>query len=175
MDTTLNDNKLSSNEIKLAAQLLGRLQPGFLPFDIFIQVARLTVLSIVEVVPLCRNGQGDTEVLLLPRGADDQLWPDMLHVPGTVIRPDDGVKPLPKAFSRVMDEMQQVRMRQPKFVTNIFRKTKRGNEYVHIYWAEVLSNPTIGSFYKVDDLPSNIVEDQPSLISQAVSSYEAER
>ena len=40
-------------------ELLRHLEPGFLPFDIFVEIARLAALSIIEFVPLRKKPDGE--------------------------------------------------------------------------------------------------------------------
>ena len=79
---------MTKEETNKLVELLKQIEPGFLNFDVFIQIARLVVLSIIEFVPLRIKGD-KIEVLLLSRGGDDPIWPNELHVPGTVIRPTE--------------------------------------------------------------------------------------
>lgn len=37
-------------------EYLDNLEPGFLPFDLFQRITRLTVAPILEIVPLRKNG-----------------------------------------------------------------------------------------------------------------------
>lgn len=56
------------NEEKQLVSLLSALKAGFLPYEVFVEIARLVVLSIIEFVPLRLNEKGETQVLLLSRG-----------------------------------------------------------------------------------------------------------
>lgn len=49
---------LLDEEVTQAAGLLSKLQSGFLPFSIFHRITRLTVLPVVEVVPLRLLAEG---------------------------------------------------------------------------------------------------------------------
>jgi hypothetical protein len=57
---------VTDDEIQQAAKILRKLEPGYLPFPIFIEAARLVTFSIVELLPYRRNanvaqsGRGDT-------------------------------------------------------------------------------------------------------------------
>ncbi|HSX07389.1 MAG TPA: hypothetical protein VLG11_00685 [Candidatus Saccharimonadales bacterium] len=163
--------KPSDEEVKAAAQVLQKLEPGFLPFPIFHEVARLTTTPIVEIVPL-RTHQGRTEILLLKREADDPVWPGKLHAPGTVLRATDTLQ---SALKRVCDdELQGVQVTEPKFVTNILHHSGRGMEAPQIYWVEVLGDASgVGQFYDADDLPEDLVRSQLDFIPQAVRAYQA--
>src|SRR5207248_4789571 len=67
---------------------LSKLQPGRLPLDVFLEVARLTVTPVIEIVPICRQ-DGILRVLLMKRSDDDPIWAGLWHTPGTVIRAFD--------------------------------------------------------------------------------------
>lgn len=80
---------LPKEGIDAVVGLLNLIQPGFLPQEIFYAIARITVLSVLEMVPFKIDEAGRTQVLLLRRPIDDRHWPNMLHVPGTIIRATD--------------------------------------------------------------------------------------
>lgn len=150
--------------------LLKDVKPGFQPFDVFIELARIVTLSIVEWVPL-RLHDGKVEVLLLPRSSDDPFWPAELHTPGTVLRATDG-EGYSKVYERIeQDELNGTEVSDPVFVTNILHSSKRGSEHSSIYWVEVTGEPKIGVFYDTDNLPKNLVESQRAFIASAVASY----
>jgi len=164
---------LNSDEQKQLVRLLNKLEPGFLPFEIFLGIARLVVLSIIEFVPLRLNPNGKVEVLLLPRGDDDPIWPNQLHVPGTVIRPTDTEGEMYLAFERILrDELQGTKVSDPHFVGSILHKSKRGTEQAQVFWVEVLESPRVGHFYKIDSLPENLMHSQLAFIKQAAENFQ---
>lgn len=164
---------LNPDEEQTLVKLLSRLSPGFLPYDIFTQVARLVALSIVEVVPL-RYFKGKVQVLMIPRDASDQFWSNQLHTPGTVVRPTESSE-LESVFSRIFeDELQGTPVGQPHFVGNRFRKSARGTEQAQIYWVEVRGEPTVGQFYDYDNLPDDRVRVQQEFIDACVLSFKKE-
>lgn len=174
MDEPANDEELTAAEIEQARQLLSRLKPGKLPFDIFLETARLTVTPIVEVVPMRRNRQGTVEVLLTRRDDSDPVWGGMLHTPGTVVRATDQSSGNQDAFDRILQgELSGVKATKPVFVENIFHPVKRGMEQAQVYYIEVLEDPPVGSFYDVTELPPNIVDSQVGFIKTAVHYFEA--
>lgn len=73
----------------LAADCLAQLEPGRQPLPLFTQISRLSVLSILEVVPFKADSDESPKVFLPRRKPDDPWWPNLLHVPGGVILPDD--------------------------------------------------------------------------------------
>lgn len=79
----------SENEIKQAVDVISRLEKGFLPFDLFIALASKITMPTMELLPVRKGKNGDIEVLLTQRPADDPYWPNEWHIPGTVIRASD--------------------------------------------------------------------------------------
>lgn len=163
-------NKREETEL---VRLLNKLEPGFLPYDIFIEFARLAVLSVIEFVPLRRNKDGVIEVLLLPRDENDAIWPGQIHTPGTVTRPTDTDERLYElAFERIVsEELKGTKVSEPWFVKNILNKSKRGTENAQIYWVEVQAEPAVGEFYAVDSLPKNLIDSQQDFIRLAAGSF----
>ena len=162
---------MNRDKQKQLVDLLGQLEPGYLPLDIFIQIARLAALSIVEFVPL-RTKNGKLEVLLLARGSDDAIWPGELHTPGTVIRPTDTQESMSEVFDRILkDELGGTQTSEPHYVSSLLHKSRRGTEHAQIYWVEVLDEPKAGKFYQLDNLPAIIIESQVSFINEAANDF----
>lgn len=166
---------MNHDEILQTANLLSKLQPGFLPYPIFEQIARLVALPIIEVIPLRFNKNGTTEVLLIERPQEDPLWPGALHTPGTVIRATDLHKPGMHnwpAFQRIVeDELKNTEVSAPQYVGSIFHASKRGAEQAQLYWVEVLGEPKIGSFCDVNALPEELIQSQQDFIKQAAMNF----
>jgi hypothetical protein len=161
-------NKEEENKL---VSLLKKLKPGFLPYDIFVEMARIIALPIIEIVPF-RIISGQVEVLLLSRGIKDEIWPNALHTPGTVILATDSEENNLGAFSRVFDdELKGTEATTPYYVGSRFNKSKRGAEQAQIYWVEIVGEPKAGVFYAVNDLPDSLISSQLGFISQAVDSY----
>lgn len=141
-----------------------------MPFPIFHEITRLTTTPIIEVVPL-RHSESAIEILLLKRGADDPVWPNQLHTPGTVLRATDSLE---NALERILSkELSGSRVSKPKFVTNVLHNSGRGMETSQIYWVEVLNDTTSSQFYNVDNLPDDLVKSQLDFIPQAIEDYKA--
>ncbi len=153
-------------------ELLEKLKPGFYPFPLFVQLARLMSCSIVEFVPL-RLRDGGVEALLLPRPDNDVFWAGGMHIPGCVVRPNDDQHAV---FDRIItDELGGVAVNEPQFVCAEIRRSKRGTEQAQIFYVEVTGTPTAGQFYSVADLPDNLVENQQRLIKKATEAFLANR
>ena len=163
---------LSQADQEQLVSLLKKLKPGFLPLDIFIELARLTVLSIIEFVPLRLNKKGEAEILLLSRGSDDLIWPNELHVPGTVVRPTDNEGNIYLAFERILkDELNGTPVSTPHYVGSNLHKSKRGAEQAQIYWVEVVGEPVVGKFYPLDKLPVRVMQSQVNFIQLAGKNF----
>ncbi len=162
---------MDENKEKDLVILLKHLEPGFLPLEIFMEIARLAVLPIIEFVPL-RIKNGKVEVLLLRRDADDSLWPNELHTPGTVIRPTDLDSNNHLAFKRILeDELAETKVSEPYYVGSNLHKSRRGAEQAQIFWVEVLEKPKTGKFYPVNKLPSEMMESQIGFVKLAAKSF----
>jgi hypothetical protein len=163
---------MTTDEEKELAELLKKLEPGFLPYDIFVEIARLVALPIIEFVPFRLNAQKKIEVLLLHRGDDDPIWPGAWHTPGTVIRATDNEDKIYKAFERILkDELKNTKVGQPYYVGSVFHKSKRGAEQSQVFWVEVLGNPEAGKFYELENLHQKTIKSQLLFIKQAAQSY----
>ncbi len=153
--------------------MLSKLEPGFLPYEIFVQLARLVVMPIIEFVPL--RSKGDTiEVLLLERSKHDEIWPGEVHAPGTVVRATDTQGEIYKAFERIhKDELRGTIVSDGHFVGTILHQSKRGMEHAQIFWVEVYDEAKVGTFYPADNLPDNLIESQRQFIAQAVKNFKS--
>lgn len=110
-------------------------------------------------------------MVLYNRGPDDKWWPNMLHTPGTCLIsddiPTDDEWNLPtRAFNRLKGgEMKDLTLiGEPIFVGNINHQVFRGHESDHVYIQKVKYNPKLGCFYRVDNLPKNIMPHQIKMI-----------
>lgn len=156
--------------------LLKELEPGYLPYDIFVEFARLNTLSIIEFVPLRINDTGEVEVLLLSRGHEDKIWPNQLHTPGTVIRPTDTEGEMYVAFERIFkDELLGTKLSPPHYVGSLLHKSRRGTEHAQIYWVEILEPPRTGEFYPINKLPASLIESQEKFINLASKNFQSSR
>lgn len=162
------NNELSDDEIGIVAKSLSKLEPGYLPLPIFHEVTRLTTTPIIEIVPL-RRRENSIQILLLKRESDDPVWPNQLHIPGTVVRATDT---LDSALERILTkELSSTATSKPKFVKSILHHSGRGMESSQIYWVDVIGEATAGQFYDVKNLPKTIVASQMDFIPAAIDDY----
>jgi hypothetical protein len=164
----------SSEEIKQAAEVLSRLQPGTLPKELFYEFTRLWVTSIIEVVPCRRNSQDQTEVLLLQRPDDDPNWPGMYHTPGTVVRPTDVQDGIETALNRIFSDELNLAQPVPTQLVDIeFHQVSRGPEMAQVYTSDLTGlDIDHGTWCPADQLPDTIVDTQRDFIHTAVSSFQ---
>lgn len=169
---------LTNSEIKDVAEKLKKLQPGFLPFDIFYQFNRLKVTITIEVVPLCLDPSGEVMVVLFNRGPKDPWWPNLYHTPGACVIDgdisDQDEWGLPtKTFTRLKkDEFKDIQLiNSPQFVGNLSHQTVRGPESVHVYIQEVEYESAKPYLFPVSQLPKNIVSHQINMIKKCAEVY----
>lgn len=160
---------MNRNEELQLCSLLRSLPQEILPFDIFLEIARLVVLPIIELVCLRRRDE-IIEILLLQRSPGDPLWPNALHSPGSVLRIYDNS--FDDAISRMLqEELAELKISKPVFVKNLFNVNERGKESAQIYLAKVLEDPKVGQFYNVEELPPNVMLSQIKFIEEAVKYF----
>jgi len=164
--------ELTEHEIAQATDLLARLKPGFLPFDIFHGIARLVAMPIVEIVPLRRSLAGKVEILLLERESDDPIWPGQLHVPGTVVRASDTPGSFTTSLKRVLSkELLNAKTSEPIFVKSILHHSGRGMEVSQIFWVDIEGEVSVGEFHDAENLPDSVVKSQLDFIPDAVAHF----
>lgn len=163
-------------EVDSAAAVLQQLEPGFLPKPLFLEVTRLVVTPIVEVVPLRMTTAGP-QVLLLQRPEDDPNWPGMLHTPGTVLRATDVDDGINGAFQRIFaDELGVAPANPPQFVETVFHKVNRGSEIATVFSIDMGdADAPGGTWYDARALPETIVDTQIEFIRNAVTQFETPR
>lgn len=166
-------SRLTPEETKIATDILKKLDPDeLLPFDLFLETCRLTVTAITEVVPV-RSNNGQTEVFLTQRSADDPNWPSMWHTPGTVVVPSDISRQ--NSIERILKKelASPADVGEPKFVGEVLHMVTRGKEMASVFYVEIKSEiKANGVWTNVDRLPENIVPTQVDFIKQAVDAFQ---
>lgn len=163
---------MTEQETNSLVELLEKIEPGFLPLTVFKEISRVYVSAIVEIVPL-RSMNGKTQVLLVRRDKDDSFWPNMVHTPGTVLRPSDKTGSLEDAFERILKgELGYSGESKPVFVKVRFSNSTRGSEFAAVHYMEITENIKNGEWYDVDKLPDDLISIQQDLIKMATESFE---
>lgn len=165
---------ITEQEINQVVETLKKLEPGYLPVEIFYQFARLYVTPIIELVPIRKDNKEGLKLLTLQRPANDPHWPGMLHTPGTVLRANDGS--INDALQRIQKkELGNINFVQdPTLVDYDFHTVNRGKEIALVFYAEYNEIPTNGLEINAKDLPENLVDTQINFINKAISKYEAQ-
>lgn len=160
-----NADHMQDDNLQQAAAYLRTLAPGRLPYEIFLEAARLTVMAAIEMVPLKVDEAGDVHVLLTQRPAGD-TWEHMWHIPGTIMQPTDRVEhgnDYRDAIERVIGVNGEfgggVRVAgEPVQVETERRKTTRGDELAVVFYIPVEGETTVGQFFALKDFPGNVPE-----------------
>ncbi len=146
--------------------LLNECTPGYLSKEVFDAVARVSVYPAIEMIPY-RFIEGIITVGLLQRPPDDTFWPNQWHIPGTVLRPID--QKLEDAFDRLFaNEFKKPKGATPELFSVNIVPYKRGNgltlEHM-LNFSNIQENGDL-SFFSIDELPSNFIEEQKPIIDR---------
>ena len=167
-----NADKLSPEETKTLLFLLSKFSPGFLPFDIFNEIARICVLAPIEVIPFRKTERG-VEVLLTKRPETDPFWGGLFHFPGTIVRATDTDDTFATQFKRIFnDELKGLNTTKPEYFRTQFQHLSRGAVVTTIFWVEVKEEPKVGTFFPVKELPENIIEYHAENVRLAAEVFE---
>ena len=142
-------------------------------------------LTAIEIVFLKRDNRGDILVLLTRHPHGDSYYPDQWHSPGTMLRASDyqeeteknlGIPEFDgfrKTFERLEKSELGVRfMGRPRHIKSIFHFTPRGSETALIFLCELEGEPKSGKFFKVNELPHDLIEHHYRIISMAVEAFD---
>lgn len=181
---------ITAREEGLVVEILGKLDPKELPAKVFHAVERITALTAIETVFL-RKREKQLKVLLLKRSDNDPYYPGMWHSPGSILRGGDDPERARitgnsfeilklkgflinywKPFLRILDDELGVWFAQsPKFVGTALYHTLRGLEHAIVFLCECDREPKEGTWYRLDQLPGNLVAHHHELIRIAVDAF----
>lgn len=158
------ESDLSTREI---CQALNKLQPGFLPSDIFYAISRLTVLTAAEMVPLRRRMDGGFDVLLTRRPDDDPFFAGLMHCPGQIFRPGDSLASRPREVLRVELPNTQILSEPVVIPDSYIYDYGRGPVIERVHYVMV-GDSSDGEFYDVNHLPDNLLQGHEYLIGMVL-------
>lgn len=172
---------------ELAALALSNIEPGVVPFDLFMQLNRHRPRGTVEVMPLRQNGF-NTEILLSRRDSKDDLWPDLWHPAGVTILVTDPVE----HFQDLTGSTRRIWQKELGGLIRPvgdehFLEPRRsigdgGHEMSFIYWAEVeivpgAELPDQHRFFDVNNLdpPGKFFDVHRAQVSRAAAAFAIHR
>lgn len=170
---------LTLEEDQQLADLLAKWQGGRLSTPVFTELARIIPQPIVEVV-LFRMNDDVLETLLIPRPANDIVWPGMYHTPGAALRRADFLRedqvPLNGVFERIQKgELNNDFSYMPFFAGRLYRMAERGPEVAEVYFTELPEDSYEEDhvWYPVDQLSENpqFIQHQLSHVLLAAGRY----
>lgn len=162
-------NNLTPKEERTLLSLLSKLEPGYYPFEVFLQFCRLATHIAVEVIPFIKKDD-HIEVVMIKRPKDDRFWPDMWHTTGCILRPKDNIE---DALNRVItDELGNPRVKLgPKYFDFGHGHGVRGSSLYLLHWIEVENIP-LGKSFEIDKWPKNTVNGQREhFVQRALDDY----
>ena len=148
----------NSHEVALS---LIKFKPGLVPLEVFNQIARLTVVPVIELI-LVSNGQ----VLLLKRPDDDIYWAGQFCLPGKILTlsGSDSIDDYAQSFvTQLGSDIQG----EVKFCGLKFCHTNRGDELAIVYILETTSLLNINNGYptNLNNIPPmNIISEHKDII-----------
>lgn len=157
----MNSNKLNEQLAKIPA--------GFLEPELFNQIARLGVLTYLELLAF-RQINNTVEVLLTKREPTDKFWPNAHHNPGTVFRPSDKDFTFADAINRLETEEYKTKLTHPYFAGFWFEQLERGKGFGIVSWVE-LNNCSTGEYFDINTLPPNLIKGQSAYIQKAAEQF----
>ena len=170
----------------IAARYLSGLaeeEPGLIPYELFVPMAKLMVMHTVEVGFVKPSGTDGrrAQVLLTQRPATDEFWANQWHIPGSIVRATDPVKhehDYDAAVNRVRDEIGggiQV-ISQPLEYDTVRRKGQRGSEVTVRLMADSAGDPVNGRFFDADQVLRNppdggLIDSHAAAIEKLAATY----
>ncbi len=136
----------------LVVKELSKLEPGFLPKEIFYSVARLVVIPTYVVIPFYIE-DATTYVHLSRRSKDDIDFASMLCPIGKIILASDNS--LEDTFKRLWTgEIANSNIKSgPFYVNTVFDQINRGKEISLIHWVLLNEKPSVGELFDIGKLP----------------------
>lgn len=149
----LRGTMIMDSDIQTTIDTLKKLTPGNVPEQIFVEFSRHNVLTSIELFLFNIHN----EVLLTRRNANDPVWPNMWHNPGTIVRPNDIPHGLDYAVNRIYNsELHIASYEKPKQIQQVLLSHERGNGIGYIYIGK-LESTTVGEFFDIHHFPQDTI------------------
>ena len=154
------------------AEYLKSFEGKLLPIPVFNAIAETMALPYVELVIFNANARHEDQVLMSKREVDDPYFPNLWHIPGTMLRASDVTfrgNDLGVAIKRLLDdELQWLEITHLTFTGYHFHKVARGVGLSLIHIALTSGTPSVGQFFGVSHLPNDMIPEQAQFIHEAV-------
>lgn len=180
MGTLITDGFDAGDDEKVVS-ILNKWKDGPLSDNLFTSISKLTPQIGTVIVVFRENNNNKTETLLLPRPADDSLWPGMLNLPGKMLRVSDydreDSKPQNGPLERIQSDEIKISV-DPIYAGIAFQNTLRGPIVVMVHYAVVQNSIQGNSDWtwceveKLDKL-DNLVKTEIIAVETAYRSYSA--
>lgn len=167
---------ITDEEITTAAAILRKLDKGYIPREIFYEIAERMVLPTIELA-LLRQVEGRLEILLTQRPEDDRYWPGQWHIPGSIVRATDTPHTYESVFTRILDDELAGRVQfegETVHAFTIFQTIARGAEVDQMYVAKASTEseaPEDGKFYPVDELPDALMDQYYDMLPRIIEAF----
>ena len=135
----------------------------------FYEICNLMVLPAFLLVPLVVTDQGELQVVLIRREPTDRFWPNLYHIPGTILRKGDTFA---SAYGRIIREdlhFPEI-IDEPKFVANLTNSTQRGEAVSMIYWLQI-GKKTNGDVFNWHNLPKDMIPEHREIVQIAAQHF----
>ncbi len=164
--------KFDPNEV---GEYLRSFQGELLPEPIFYAIAETMALPYVELVIFNAHAQHQQQVLLTRRGENDPYFPNLWHVPGTLLQSSDVTfhgTDLGVAIARLLnEELQGLEVKHLTFSGFHFHKVARGVGLSLVLTALAENEPKAGQYHGVNHLPEDMIKEQAVFILKAVRDH----
>ena len=161
-------NELTDEEIQNVSNILSKISPGYLPFPIFKEFARITTTPTVVLLMFYQDNDSK-KVFLTKRDENDEFWPGLYHVPGAILRGTD--VDIDLVLNRIQsNELGETELKSdPIFSKFYFKDTKRGKELTLAYSVQVSKvDASLGRLFSKDEInDKSVIDSEIEMINEA--------
>lgn len=145
----MTGQKLSAKEEKDLIKLLKKVKlPA--PYSVFRALCKSVPMVAVNLAVM-----PDDQHLLLTHRKDE--FYDGWHIPGSILRYKENPK---SVLKRVSHQEVGMKIKSPQFINYFMENDKRGQELVLLFVARPIGNPKIGTYFKLNHLPKDLLKEQ---------------
>lgn len=110
---------------------------------------------------------------MLQRPKNDLWWPNLWHVPGSVLLPTDTPGTYNNALGRIVGgELGSIDLKMgPTHFRDDFRHEKRGPMNAIQHWSILKNVPVVGRLFPTNQLPEKMVPEHIDTVALAEEAY----